>query len=889
MADRFSTRNHWLLTTLVVGSVLTTAQSAHANSEFREFRADNPGIDRHQLRQMFREQNRAERLDRASGAEQRMLNLQSPTLPTFAAGRSNFAHRIVNQIERGHTIELGSNNRALKATTGLNFDLTSVERNIVLGENLLAGESVQITVGGESKTVASGSRVTAAEYLAVKQALGAGQTLQISSDGSASGGTLSIDGLTADKGMRASSLVISEGVTATGNFAKGSAFKLTGDLTNFGNMLVLSDRRGASLQGDAVLNAAGASIAANGDLHIGAIKTFTNDGIVTADGALTITAGESIKNTSSLSAQNDVTLYAASINNSGSVGSSSHDVNIYGPSTSALSFNNTDGTVSALNGGINFREASYNGSFNSAITGGDLFSKTVNMSAGQGVMDLSVDKLTGTISQSGYAAHVTADTDNLNLGNVCLTGDPTYINAGGNITINGDLIVEEALVIIARNDIILTTSGVTIKAGNETTGFPITILAGANITAGTANSSTLPTGATASSATITGNGTGSTAGGSVLFTGVGTTLDTRATGKKGSGANVFIGAQKGTDLDSGTLNLAGLSISTGGRKSKDFNGSVTIAAGGSADGSLVVRDIDTTGGTAGGGTIQLRNAAYASTTGAPISWNASGVITSGNTITVGTSVTGTASDVTVNGTVVSNADVSIYSADDVLLSNSGLVRSVNGNVLVEGHARIFTMNGRFQADNGVVELSAGDVGNNSSKVNVLSEGLQVTADVGSAFINSTGPVTLNGSSTAVNTLSILSSDNILSTGTINAGTVSLNSTGGQIEFAEGASVTTMQSINVNTEKGKIIFGQNSSFLANNGGIFITQSSDMGPDVAAPKFTTVTASGGVIEFKGAQAKGKKPENVLTATDGTIRFGSTKKNSIRLSGGVTMLSQ
>lgn len=933
MAGRFTGPKLGFFNSFVTGLLFLSAHGAEA-SEFREFRENSPGLDRHVLRQMFRQQNRVERADaRASVREQRLLNVAVPAVSAPGeAGRSNFDRRVLNQIERGNTIEVGSSKRVLRATTGLNFDLTSAERNIVLGEKLLGGRSVEITVGGETKSVVAGARVTASEYLAVKQALGEGQTLQISHDGRASGGTLSIDALTTDSAMRASSLVISSGVTATGNFSKGTAFKLTGDLSNFGTMLLASDKRGASLQGDDVLIGNGALISAVGDLHVGAAKSFLNNGSVTAGGALVVTAGNSIKNTTSLSAAKDVTLYAAAIENSGSVTSGDGNVNVYGPSAASLVFNNSGGTVNALNGSINFREADYTGESNSAITGGDLFSRAVNMNTGRGVMDLAVNHITGTVSQSGYAAHVSADTDTLNLGNICLTGDPTYINAGGDITISGDVIAQESLVIIARNNVLVTASGVNIIAGDSTMGFPVTILAGANITAGTTNSPTLPTGANTTAATIAGNGTGSVAGGSVLVTGSNMTISTRSTGKKGSGANVFIGAQKGTDLNSGTLSLSNLSILTGGRKSKDVSGNVTIAAGGSADGSLTVGSIDTTGGTAGSGLVTLKNSSFASSNGNAISWNAAGAVTSGNSLVTGALVTGTASDVTVNGTVSSNADISIYSADDVLLSNTASVRSFKGDVNVDGFARIFTFNGKFQADEGTVRLSAGDVGNNSSKINVISAGLAVTADVGAAFINSTGPVTVNEASSAVGTLSITSAKDIIANGPLNAGSVVLSSTDGdviangditsttsgisltsiesdvivngslqsgaaatlssqrgKIELGEAASITTTQSINISTEKGKILFGKGSSLEANFDGIFVTRESAMGSTVAAPKNTTVIATGGTIEFRGAQAKGKLPNNTIEATAGTIRIGSTKKNAITLAGGVTMLSQ
>ncbi len=940
MASRLSGRKFWLLKSLVAGSLLINSQSASASSDFRDFREDNPGVDRHQLRQMFREQNRADRPANFSRIEQRIEQrltneIQRNAGQQIDTGRNNFDRRIINQIDRGRTIEIGSNNRLLKLGAGLNLDLTSAERNIVLGNKLLGGESVQITVGGETKSLAGGERVTAAEYLAVKQALGSGQTLSVSADGSASGGTLSLDGLTSEGSMRAASLVVAEGVTAAGNFSKGSAFRLTGDLTNYGTLLVVSDRRGGSLQGDDVLNAAGARISATGDLHIGAARTFTNDGTVTASSALTITAGEAIKNTSSISAQQDLTIYAANIENSGTITSNNSNVNVYGPSTSALTFNNAYGSVNALNGAINFRDAAYNGSFNTAITGGDLFSKAVNMATGQGTMDLDVNKLTGTLSQSGYAAHVSADTDNLNLGNICLTGDPTYKNAGGDISISGDLTAQEALVIIARDDVLITSSGISIVAGNSTTGFPITIIAGANITSGGTDSPTLPAGATPAAVTITGNGTGSTTGGSVIVSGVGSTISSRSTGRKGSAGNVFIGAMKGTDLNSGSINLSGLSILAGGRKSKDVNGTVTVTGGGAADGSVLIGSIDTTGGTTNSGAITIRTAGVNSSNNSPITWDSTGAITSGNVLVSGALAKATAADVTINGTVISNANISIESADDVLLGNSALVRSRSGDVSVDGNARIFSFAGLFQADKGTIRLAAGDVGNNSLKVNVLSAFLKVTADVGSTSITSKGAVVMNDPSSAVNILAVQATKGITVNGAINAAEISMSSSdedvvvngsmttatgpigltstdenvivngtltastianltslNGDIKFGEGSSVVSGDSINAQTTAGKILFDTNSSLQANGGAtgsINISRGPAGGQITSDPKYTTVVRNGGKIEFRGQSVRAKQPNNTVEATSGKVVFSSDKKSRITLGGGVTILKQ
>jgi adhesin HecA-like repeat protein len=909
-------------------------QSADAKSEFREFRDSNPGVDRHQARQMFRQLNDIGRPERASGVEQRGINaVQLNSIQVVDSVRNNFDRRIINQIERGRTIEIGSNNRLLKMGAGLNLDLTSADRNIVLGEKLMGDGSVQVTVSGEAKSFASGQRVTAAEYLAVKQALGGNQTLELGSNGTASGGTLSIDGLTSEGAMRAASLVVAEGVTAAGNFNKGSAFKLTGDLTNYGTMLVVSDRKGGSLQGDDVLNAQGASIAATGDLHIGAARKFTNDGTVTTGGALTITAGESLKNTSSISAQQDVTLYAPSMENTGTITSNSGNVNLYSPATTALAFNNAGGTISALNGAINVRDASYDGEFNSTITGGDLLSKTLNMNTGRGVMDVFVDELTGTVAQTGYAAHVSANTETLNLGNICLVGDPTYKNSGGDVNITGDLIVGEALVIIARDDVTAFADNIDIVAGNETTGFPITIVAGADLTAGGLNSPTLPAGGLASAATMVGNGSGSVDGGVVVFSGVNQTISSRSTGKKGSGGDIFIGAIEGAGPVSGSVNLSGVSIFTGGRKSKDLNGNVAIAAGATASSTNFMGNIDTTGGNDTTGEIVIRTSRTASSNGSPVTWNANGQITSGNNLFTGSGVSGQAADLLIEGDIVSNGDITMSAADTIFVGTNASIVSVKGDVNLTSLNKISTSASGLISAGNTVDLDSHQIGDNATDTNVSAGvNLRVFTNVGGAFITAFGDITVNDATTVAGEFHLTGQENVTINNNVTADEVFIISTAGDTLVSENSSITAtggpvqvaaqigevrvngnLSGTNVSGVLGetvimgpgslissgnaivvagtkKITLGKGSSYITDNGGTIsiLRETAQLNP-VAAPKNTTVNENGAQILFFGAQAKGKKPQNDLEAVGGDITISTTKKSKIILGGEVSMLTQ
>src|SRR5262249_33079374 len=130
-----------------------------------------------------------------------------------AAHTAKIQQKFVTQDNLGSVIKLDN---------GANLDLTSGDRNVTIGDKLLAdGAFVTIEEGGEKKNIYAGSHVTVAEYVAVKQVLNGGkQQLQVSASGIANGGTVDLNQIAARKNtLSASGLTVAQGVTAVGDLA----------------------------------------------------------------------------------------------------------------------------------------------------------------------------------------------------------------------------------------------------------------------------------------------------------------------------------------------------------------------------------------------------------------------------------------------------------------------------------------------------------------------------------------------------------------------------------------------------------------------------------------------------------------------------------------------
>lgn len=603
--------------TLLLSSAVQAAPEHRGG--FRSFFEQNPNMNRQEARQQFLQERRESAIDERSGAghavDPGFTLRQGPDGVIICGGpesKMSRHERLINTT-RNQTFQQTAN-RVVRLNNGVDLDLTSQTKNITIGRNLLSDEtaSVAISVGGETKTLTAGSQVTAAEYVAVQQVLSGGvQKVSVDKAGRAIGGEVDLSALTdGNDVMRASALVVANNVTAYGDFGKRSDFRLLGDLDNYGTVQALSTDasvRGGAIRANDISNHTGASINSNVDLTLDASSNLLNNGSITSSGTLTLTAGGVMANSGTVSAQGDLNTNAAHVRNAGTLSSASGNVNLNGSSDAsvALVVNNAGGTISANSGAINVRDTAYTGTGDSTVTGGDLFSSALNLNAGGGLTEVAVNELTGVVNGVGNAAHVLAATSVLNLGTICLTGDPTVFNTAGDININGDFTAGENLVLVASGDII-AASGVDLLAGAATSAFDITLIAGADFTASGTSSPTFPN-PSFSSGAVSLSGKASKTGGSIVF-GLTTTIRSQATAPAGNTVNsgsIELFAFAGKEEGSGSIDVSSTTIESLG-SNNGSSGHVTIIGGAKQQIGIGVGDINlgTGSGTAGALVIQ---------------------------------------------------------------------------------------------------------------------------------------------------------------------------------------------------------------------------------------------------------------------------------------------
>ena len=862
---------------------MQSAQASERREAFRDFRDNNPGLARNEARRLFNDQ---------FGATFRPMPIDNP-------GAVNFHHVVVHDganvpvlQERGNrstvsnireprisnqsTQALGTS--TVRLNTGIDLDLSSTDRNITLGQKLFDGVgSIQITVGGETKTVQAGSKVSAAEYVAVKQVLNGGsQEIGLDSAGRANGGKFDLASITnpGDK-MRASNFVLPESVTAYGDFSRSSDIRLTGDLDNHGAIYAIASEKRAhsgTIHADDIINHEGALISSNVptdlgralgshakrvDLGLSASGDLTNYGTISSSGNLTLTAG------------------SGDFTNSGLIESTTGDIS-FNSGDAVLNINNAGGTVAANSGAIVVRDTSYAGTANSYVTGGDFLSRQFNTNAGQGTTFVNVNNISGLVNQTGSAAHVEVAGGNLTIGDVCLTGDPTYRNQNGSIQITGNISVAEALAIIARDDISVSNN-VTISAGNASQGFNISLIAGANITNvnGGADSTTLPP-LPATSTLVEFDGA-SVAGGSISL-GTGVSINTRSTGGVNTnGGNVLLAAFKGATSSSGTIAMSDASIQTGGRGS-GLNGNVNIIAGASNGTAISAGSISTVGGTGGNGNVFLSTSQPVSSNGGPIQYNGTGDLISSGSLTT-SDLTSTASLATKN--------ISAYGA--VSLQAGALIGNSSGTQITSTNGAI----GLFAGDS--IILSSNVVGTNvvmsannnitvNSIVSTSSPSGLILASAGNTF-QITGAMTASGDLTlTAGTVIMLGSGALASSNsdvTINATNNIVGSSFTLISAQDGNISLTSQNGNIGANAG-LKLRVNADFLdatAFGGSVYITDldSLNVTSATAASKVdissvdqlaTTGLVSGDIVNLQSTADAVQIAGNVIAGTSATL---------------------
>lgn len=891
-------------TLILAGTLLLTmAGDARAGHEerlnFREFRDQNPGVERQTAREMFREL-RDTRGGGVSNAGRADINaaVQAALRSTIDTARLNSTrtpalapdlngNAAVAQV-RGRSNQKYSDGKTVRLSSGLNLDLTSAARNISLGKNLFDNQqSVTISTGEGTKTYSAGSVVSAAEYIAVKQVLAGGdQKLTIDKNGRAVGGSVDLDSITGTHdSLRAATYVNAKDVTTIGDFSKRSEFKLLGDLNNFGTLIAesgSSNARAGAIRADDINNYNGATISSNLNLTLDAAGNLNNLGTINSAGSLTLSAGSSLSNSGTVSASQDLRVNAAEVRNKGEFSSTTGSVSFNTVQDVALEINNRGGTISATNGAINLRDADFTGVSNSFLTGGaNLYSQELNMNSGQGTAWVAAEKLTGSINQTGSAAHVTASTDALNLGTICLTGDPTFFNTAGSINITGSITVAENLVIAASGNITSVNNSI-ITAANNSQGFDVTLIAGADFTntggtnKDTLNSTTIMSGAGGIRLT----GKSSNTGGAISLN-PNTQIKTRPLTLSGAqnGGNVQMFAFGGNgDLNgipAGLIDFDMGSIETGGNGA-GINGNV-LAVTGTKTASLgigiLAGTINTMGGTGGGGQVQMVTAnPTVSSKGSTVTYGPNGAKTSSASLVPADKLNKKIS-ISILGTITGPSNINLLAGKDIIVNN--VISGFQTANLTAGADLESRTVGKVSATNLINLTAGGNIGPGVLPFLINTPHVEFDTKGFATIKSETVGAFLVGGNATKGAINIVANSAVLSGNSITAKDISIqSSTFGTFQTLAGSSSVALVASGA-TNFASSMFGQ-----LNTPKLGIQTGGSIGTIIAPFELSSgttyveaVSSGGGNIVMTGSSSKelefhGVSANNIIVSNSGSL---------------------
>jgi hypothetical protein len=554
--------------------------------------------------------------------------------------------------------------------TPVHLDLGSTEAS--LAANLGQAASIHIEMGGVATPITAGSMVTPAQYVAIQQVMQTGtQSLMLNSLGAAQSGTFAMHETLA--GM-IGNLSIPTGVTALHDAASASLVNLTGNFVNSGSYYAYTSNvavAAASLAAQNITNNQNAILSTilpatlqsslnpaltSLTLNLSAINNIVNAGTISSSANLNLYAGGSITNALPPGAtgmnpvmqamQNlNITAMSGMVQNSGVMAAMLGNINVQTAQMANLTVNNINGIMQAMNGAINIRDSLSMAKVNTMLTGGDYLAEQLNIYSGSGTALVDAANISAITNITAGAAHMRSTGDSLKLGNLNLSGDPTFFNTG-DIQITGDINVGEALSIVAGGDIYIPDGSTVnfITAGAGLQGFDINIIAGANITSGTGSTGSVSgsppaIGAATSAVTIDG---ASVSGGNIDFSeSPGISIFTCG-GCVGGNFTFAAYAGTGVGSDGGHIILPGF-IGTGG--------DVTIVAGANDSTAYVnvagnsITDAVNLGDVVVGNNILIASTQPVSSSGQPVIFGTNGAITPisispliNNSITAGTTL-----------------------------------------------------------------------------------------------------------------------------------------------------------------------------------------------------------------------------------------------------------
>ena len=242
----------------------------------------------------------------ASGNQSSSGNQQHKSVHSTHSNTSTIAHAGNTSVVTALTTTSSSSNAVALPSGGYQLDLTSSVANVVLGSALFGhASSVNINVGGTNQSFSAGQKVTAAEYVAIQQTLGAahGQTLVLNAQGAADAGKFSLNSAV---NANVDEVVVPKGVTAIDTLSKNNSLTIAGDLLNYGSIYGVSTSHSTTsgiISAADITNEKGGVIStvlpnsllastgtttSNVDLTLSAQNNFSNSGTITSAGALTL-------------------------------------------------------------------------------------------------------------------------------------------------------------------------------------------------------------------------------------------------------------------------------------------------------------------------------------------------------------------------------------------------------------------------------------------------------------------------------------------------------------------------------------------------------------------------------------------------------------------------
>ncbi len=716
----------------------------------------------------------------ATAAASHHHNVEAPNYVTAAA----HAVATINPSVVNPNVEINS---ILHSVVNSSLDLSSVLHNVNVGA---LSHDVSIMAGNHNLEVSSNQALTPAEALVVSQVLATNhQTLVLDALGQATSGSLNASTL----GNTVNNLQVSRGVTLVDN---SKALTLTGNLANYGDIVFSGS---GNLTANNILNESGAQISANGVLGLTTHELINEGGIYGSNG---------------------VNINASFIYNSATVEAGLGSINI--ASVNALDITGAQNSVfEATNGNINVDVSANSLASGMNLAFGNYLSNELNLNAGSGYIQGSTGNVTGQININADSAHLASAAKDMLLGNDLVKGDPTYVNTAGNITINGAVTSTGANLAIIASGNINVASGTTATIntqGTTSAGGNLVMIAGlgTNVSGGGANSSTIPTGGSPATSTVTVSlgATSGNAGGNIDLVNGNTGLT--------PGLNVITTAGNGTNTAGGSVTLIAVpnsitgsggqiltsngttsfGIDTSGTGSA-YNGNVLIVAGGLSSGLAVeLGSVTTTstGETGGGGNVSIYSATPSVQT---VNFDTTGTQSAAITVNTSNLVT---SDIVINGNIT---------APNV--TASGVVTLATGGQILMG-ANTITGNTLNVSD------GLGNFGSLGTNVSLDVSYLSVNVANGSAYLSSPGSVTVNTSAVSSGGFFYLrSNNNITLNGTITAGS------------ANGSGI-----IGLVTLTGNIAQNSNADVLTA-GNVSLTANSDIGSTTNNIYIDTASAS------------------------------------------------